>query len=63
MAKYYNINKMPKKEYCTKCKRFTSKSYGEEEVEDIGDNFVKIVVPIKCNNCQYIDALIWTRTR
>ena len=61
MSKYYDIDKMPKDRYCPHCKHLTPHSYGEEEVEDIGDNFVKVILPTKCNICRYIDELIWTQ--
>lgn len=61
MSKYYDINKMPKDRYCSHCNRLTPHSYGEEKVKDMGDNFVVIVLPTKCNTCQFIDKLIWTQ--
>jgi RNase P subunit RPR2 len=63
MSKYYNINKMPKDRYCSHCRHLTPHSYGKEKVEDIEDNFVKIILSIKCNTCQYIHPLIWTQEK
>ncbi len=61
MSKYYDIDKMPKDRYCPCCNRLTPHSYGKEEIEDIRDNFIKIILPTKCNTCRYIDELIWTQ--
>jgi hypothetical protein len=63
MSKYYDINKMPKERYCPHCKCLTPHSYGKEEVRDIGDNFVEVVLPIRCDTCRYIGELIWTQEK
>lgn len=63
MIKYYDIDKMPKDRYCPHCKRLTTHSYGKEDIEDIGNNFIEIALPIKCNTCQYIQKLIWTQNK
>ena len=61
MPKYYDIDKMPKDRYCSHCKCLTPHSYNKEEVKDIGNNFIKVNLPIKCNICQHIQELIWTQ--
>ena len=54
---------MPKDRYCPCCKCYTPHSYGEEEVKDLGDNFIEVVLPMKCNTCRYIHELIWTQEK
>ena len=54
---------MPKDRYCPICKRLTPHSYGKEEVKDIEDNFIEIVLPMKCDTCRYIDELVWTQKK
>lgn len=63
MSRYYDIDKMSKDRYCPCCKCLTPHAYGKEEVEDIGDNFIEIILPIQCNTCRYIDDLIWTQKK